>query len=119
MLSDHFLMHRAGAMNTDAQSARRDSFDFAQVASKNFHEYSSSEAKTIRNELSRPGVTPSSIQPLTALVYFRLFRVYCERSIHHRGTEFAEFGAFFFKNSLLRTLRASVVQSPSPVSQEI
>ena len=46
VLGDHLLMHRAGAMNTDAQPARRDSFDVTQVAFQNLHAYSSSEAKT-------------------------------------------------------------------------
>ena len=31
--------------------------------------------------------------------------------IYRRGTEFAEFGVFFIKNSLLRALRASAVSS--------
>ena len=31
--------------------------------------------------------------------------------IHRRGTEFAEFGVFLIKNSLLRALRASAVSS--------
>jgi hypothetical protein len=31
--------------------------------------------------------------------------------IHRRGTEFAEFGVFLIKNSLLRALRASAVRS--------
>jgi hypothetical protein len=46
MLRDHLLMHGAGAMNADAEPARRDSFDVTQVAFENLHEYSSSEAKT-------------------------------------------------------------------------
>jgi hypothetical protein len=40
------------------------------------------------------------------------------RRIHHRVTEFAEFGEFLIKNSLLSILRASAVQSPSRASQE-
>ena len=40
------------------------------------------------------------------------------RCIHHGGTEFAEIGEFLTKNSLLRVLRASAVQSQSSASQE-
>jgi hypothetical protein len=38
-------------------------------------------------------------------------------SIHRRGTEFAEIGEFLIKNSLLRVLSVSAVQSPNPASQ--
>ena len=47
-----------------------------------------------------------------------LFRVSCEESIHHRGTEFAEFGEFLNQTCLLCALRASAVQSPSSASRE-
>ena len=42
MLRHHLLVHGAGAMNADAEPARRDAFDVTQVAFHNLHEYSSS-----------------------------------------------------------------------------
>jgi len=41
------------------------------------------------------------------------------RNIYHRGAEVAEFGEMFLiKQSLLCALRASAVQSPSPLHTE-
>jgi hypothetical protein len=38
VLGDHFLMDRTGAMNADAQPARRDSLYVAQITLENLHE---------------------------------------------------------------------------------
>jgi hypothetical protein len=58
---------------------------------------------------------PASLPTITtALVLLGLVW----KNIHHRGTEFAEFGYLLIKNSLLRALRASAVQSPSVASPQ-